>query len=155
MTKKGFVFIETIIVIVLLSVGIASMYSLMSNITTDIKMRKYFDNISDLYKTNIIRKNINKDVITNLTGHIEFNKNNCTSYMTATCNQLLSELEVENVILTKDPINTLLLNVSTIPNSMQMYLRTINTLANTENKEKLIIVNYKYNGKNYYASLKI
>ena len=24
-----------------------------------------------------------------------------------------------------------------------------------ENKEKLIIVNYKYNGKNYYASLKI
>ena len=71
--------------------------------------------------------------------------------MTATCNQLLSELEVENVILTKDPINTLLLNVSTIPNSMQMYLRTINTLANTEN----IIVNYKYNGKNYYASLKI
>ena len=75
--------------------------------------------------------------------------------MTATCNQLLSELEVENVILTKDPINTLLLNVSTIPNSMQMYLKTINTLANTENKEKLIIVNYKYNGKNYYASLKI
>ena len=56
MTKEGFVFIETIIVIVLLSVGIASMYSLMSNITTDIKMRKYFDNISDLYKTNIIRK---------------------------------------------------------------------------------------------------
>ena len=75
--------------------------------------------------------------------------------MTATCNQLLSELEVENIILTKDPINTLLLNVSTIPNSMQMYLKTINTLANTENKEKLIIVNYKYNGKNYYASLKI
>ena len=75
--------------------------------------------------------------------------------MTATCNQLLSELEVENVILTKDPINTLLLNVSTIPNSMQLYLKTINTLANTENKEKLIIVNYKYNGKNYYASLKI
>ena len=47
MTKKGFVFIETIIVIVLLSVGIASMYSLMNNITTDIKTRKYFDNISD------------------------------------------------------------------------------------------------------------
>ena len=75
--------------------------------------------------------------------------------MTGTCNQLLSELEVEKIILTKDPINTLLLNVSTIPNSMQMYLKTINTLANTENKEKLIIVNYKYNGKNYYASLKI
>lgn len=74
--------------------------------------------------------------------------------MTATCNQLLSELEVENVILTKDPINTLLLNVSTIPNSMQMYLRTINTLANTENKEKLIIVNYKYNGKTIMHHLK-
>ena len=67
----------------------------------------------------------------------------------------INKLEVENVILTKDPINTLLLNVSTIPNSMQLYLKTINTLANTENKEKLIIVNYKYNGKNYYASLKI
>lgn len=60
MTKEGFVFIETIIVIVLLSVGIASMYSLMSNITTDIKTRKYFDNISDLYKTYIIRNNTNK-----------------------------------------------------------------------------------------------
>ncbi len=153
--NKGYVFIETIIVIALMSLSIASIYSLSTKVTGDIEIRRYYDNISDLYKTNIIRKNINKDVITNLTGHIEFNKDNCTSYMTATCNRLLSELEVENVILTKDPINTLLLNVSTIPNSMQMYLKTINTLANTENKEKLIIVNYKYNGKNYYASLKI
>lgn len=153
--NKGYVFIETIIVIALMSLSIASIYSLSIKVTGDIEIRRYYDNISDLYKTNIIRKNINKDVITNLAGHIEFNKNNCTSYMTETCNQLLSELEVENIILTKDPINTLLLNVSTIPNSMQMYLRTINTLANTENKEKLIIINYKYNGKNYYASLKI
>lgn len=149
MTKKGFVFIETIIVIVLLSVGIASMYSLMSNITTDIKTRKYFDNISDLYKTNIIRNNTNK----NLTGttYLEITKDNCTSYMSSTCYSLLTDLEVERVVVNFASLDNIINSDTTIPNSMNEYLKTINTYKTN----KYIIVNYKYNNKNYYASLEV
>lgn len=149
MTKKGFVFIETIIVIVLLSVGIASMYSLMSNITTDIKTRKYFDNISDLYKTNIIRNNTNK----NLTGstYLEITKDNCTSYMNSNCNSLLTDLEVERVVINFANLDNIINSDTTLPNSLNEYLKTINSYKTN----KYIIVNYKYNNKNYYASLEV
>ena len=149
MTKKGFVFIETIIVIVLLSVGIASMYSLMSNITTDIKMRKYFDNISDLYKTNIIRNNTNK----NLAGstYLEITKDNCTSYMSSNCNSLLTDLEVERVVINFTNLDNIINSDTTLPNSLNEYLKTINSYKTN----KYIIVNYKYNNKNYYASLEV
>lgn len=149
MTKKGFVFIETIIVIVLLSVGIASMYSLMSNITTDIKTRKYFDNISDLYKTNIIRNNTNK----NLTGsmYLEITKDNCTSYMSSNCNSLLTDLEVERVVINFTNLDNIINSDTTLPNSLNEYLKTINSYKTN----KYIIVNYKYNNKNYYASLEV
>lgn len=149
MTKKGFVFIETIIVIVLLSVGIASMYSLMSNITTDIKTRKYFDNISDLYKTNIIRNNTNK----NLTGStcLEITKDNCTSYMSSNCNSLLTDLEVERVVISFTNLDNIINSDTTLPNSLNEYLKTINSYKTN----KYIIVNYKYNNKNYYASLEV
>ncbi len=149
MNKNGFVFIETIIVIVLLSVGIASMYSLMSNITTDIKTRKYFDNISDLYKTNIIRDNVSK----NLTGttYLEITKDNCTSYMSSTCYSLLTDLEVERVVVNFASLDNIINSDTTIPNSMNEYLKTINTYKTN----KYIIVNYKYNNKNYYASLEV
>ena len=125
MTKEGFVFIETIIVIVLLSVGIASMYSLMSNITTDIKTRKYFDNISDLYKTNIIRNNTNK----NLTGstYLEITKDNCTSYMSSNCNSLLTDLEVERVVINFTNLDNIINSDTTLPNSLNEYLKTINS----------------------------
>lgn len=147
--KNGFVFIETIIVIVLLSVGIASMYSLMTNITTDIKSRKYFDNISDLYKTNIIRDNVSK----NLTGttYLEITKDNCTSYMSSNCNSLLTDLEVERVVVNFASLDNIINSDTTIPNSMNEYLKTINTYKTN----KYIIVNYKYNSKNYYASLEV
>ena len=148
-TKQGFVFIETIIVIVLLSVGIASMYSLMTNITTDIKSRKYFDNISDLYKTNIIRDNVSK----NLTGttYLEITKDNCSSYMTSTCTSLLTDLEVERVVINFTNLDNIINSDTTLPNSMNEYLKTINTYKTN----KYIIVNYKYNNKNYYASLEV
>ena len=147
--KNGFVFIETIIVIVLLSVGIASMYFLMTNITTNIKSRKYFDNISDLYKTNIIRDNVSK----NLTGttYLEITKDNCTSYMTSTCYSLLTDLEVERVVVNFASLDNIINSDTTIPNSMNEYLKTINTYKTN----KYIIVNYKYNNKNYYASLEV
>ena len=147
--KNGFVFIETIIVIVLLSVGIASMYFLMTNITTNIKSRKYFDNISDLYKTNIIRDNVSK----NLTGttYLEITKDNCTSYMTSTCYSLLTDLEVERVVVNFASLDNIINSDTTIHNSMNEYLKTINTYKTN----KYIIVNYKYNNKNYYASLEV
>ena len=145
--NKGFVFIETIIVIVLLSLGISSMYSLMSNITTDINNRKYFDNVSDLYKTYIIRDNLNSDITSS--DYLEITKSNCTSYMSSNCSVLFTELDVERVVINFVSIGVLYSTSNNFPNSMNEYFKTIDTVKSN----KYVIVNYKYNGKNYYASL--
>lgn len=149
MNKKGFVFLETIIVIVVLSGSLAALYSLMTKITYDIKTRKYYDNISDIYKTDIIRSNITKETITGTNLYIEITKNNCTSYMTSTCADLLNELEAERVVINLKSVGAISLEQNDFPNSMIEYLKTINT------NKRYIIVNYKYDEKNYYSSLEI
>lgn len=149
MNKKGFVFLETIIVIVVLSGSLATLYSLMTKITYDIKTRKYYDNISDIYKTDIIRSNITKETITGTNLYIEITKSNCTSYMTPTCADLLNELEAERVVINLKSVGAISLEQNDFPNSMIEYLKTINT------NNRYIIVNYKYDEKNYYSSLEI
>ena len=147
--NKGYVFIETIIVIALMSLSIASIYSLSTKVTGDIEIRRYYDNISDLYKTNIIRNNTNK----NLTGstYLEITKDNCTSYMSSNCNSLLTDLEVERVVINFTNLDNIINSDTTLPNSLNEYLKTINSYKTN----KYIIVNYKYNNKNYYASLEV
>ena len=147
--NKGYVFIETIIVIALMSLSIASIYSLSTKVTGDIEIRRYYDNISDLYKTNIIRNNTNK----NLTGstYLEITKDNCTSYMSSNCNSLLTDLEVERVVISFTNLDNIINSDTTLPNSLNEYLKTINSYKTN----KYIIVNYKYNNKNYYASLEV
>ena len=71
--------------------------------------------------------------------------------MTNTCNSLLTDLEVERIIINFIKLDNIINSDTTIPNSMKEYLKTINT----EEINKYIIVNYKYNSKNYYASLEV
>lgn len=149
--KKGFIFIETLIVMVVLLITVLGMFGMYTKLSTNIETRKYYDNISDLYKTDIIRNNIDITLIENTLPIIEVNPTNCTSYMESSCTDLLLSLQVEKIIINNESINSIILTKNNgLNNSLREYLKTIN-----QNDKRFIIVHYKYDNKNYYASLRI
>ena len=89
--KKGFIFMETLIVLVVLMVTVVGMYGMFVRLSTDIENRKYYDNISDLYKTDILRSEINKSKLTSTSSLIEITKNNCSTYMSSSCASIITE----------------------------------------------------------------
>ena len=153
--KKGFVFIETIVVLVALITGVLSLFATYTLLTADIERKEYYDNISDLYKTDILRSLIDVTKLTGPSGILIINKDNCTSYMNSSCANDMTSLYAENIYVNYDKLEDILGNFSNIcnncPNSMQEYINVIKTNDNT----RFIIVNFKYNNQNYYASLKI
>ena len=150
--KKGFVFIETLIVLVVLCVSIVSLYGLYTKIATDINARRYYDNIGDLYKTDLIRNFISQSTIESTTNFITITPSNCSSFMKDGCKTVLETLNVQNVYINNSDINVILASsTKTLNNSSREYFQTISRNKNT----RFIVVNFKYNGRNYYASLRI
>ncbi len=149
--KKGFVFLETLLVLVVLSMSILGIYSTYINIISNIDSRTYYDNIGDLYKTDIIRSEIDKTKIPAIGNYIKITKSNCTSYMSNTCLEIMNDLKAENIYINISNLNIYLETSNTnIPNSLKLYTKTINV-----DTKRYIIVNYKKGNKNYYSSLRI
>ncbi len=158
--KKGFVFIETITVLMVLVTVLLSVFLSYQNITSNIDKREYYDNISDIYKTNIIRKRINLESLDKPgVSYISMDTSNCAEYMDSNCASLLEDLDVDKIYINLEKIG----NVSggNFPNTLKDYLKTIETSRGNamgrdeELFKRMIIVNYKYRDHNYYASLDI
>ena len=150
--KKGFVFLETLLVMVVLSIAVLGVYSTYVSVSSNINSRTYYDNIGDLYKTEIVRKWINESSLVTSNNYIKINSSNCSSYMNiSNCSDYMDYLLVENIYINNSNIATLLeLNDTELSNSLKLYIKTMNN----DNK-RYIIVNYKRNNKNYYSSLRI
>lgn len=56
MKKNGFVFIETIVTVVVLSASLLLLYSSYSNSIQNEKERLYYDDVAYIYRTNFVRK---------------------------------------------------------------------------------------------------
>ena len=146
MSNRGFIFVETVVVLVVLAASLIGLYSTFSSVINNIEKRKQYDNINDIYKVNIM-----KDLIINEPSgtYTIINSNNCTNYMNSDCNEVFSELSVSEVLITGNNVQTIIdLNIN-IPNTMKEYLKTINK------NEKSIIVRFYRSGKNYYSSLEL
>lgn len=150
--KKGFVFLETLLVMVVLSIAVLGVYSTYVSVSSNINSRTYYDNIGDLYKTEIVRKWINESSLVTSDNYIKINSSNCSSYMNiSNCSDYMDYLLIENIYINNSNIATLLeLNDTELSNSLKLYIKTMNN----DNK-RYIIVNYKRNNKNYYSSLRI
>ena len=130
MNNKGFVFVETIVVLVVLITGVLGIYSTYSNVSTNIEKRDYYDNISDLYKTDIIRDKINSSLLSG-SGYIQIKTNDsaysCVSYMGSDCNTLLTELNVYDITINLVSISEMLGLSSNFNNSLVEYMKTISS----------------------------
>jgi len=144
--KKGFVFIETVIVLVVLVVSLMGLYSMFSHVVTNASRRESYDNINDIYKVNIIKKLLTYDVTQ---SYLIIDKTNCSNYMNTDCEFIFEELSVEKVLITNMNINELIkLNID-IPNTMKEYLKTIN-----KNNRSIVVGFTREEAKNY-SSLEI
>ena len=97
MNKSGYIFIETIIVLTITMICLLSLYNGYSLVVKSSTNKKYYDNINDVYKANIVKK-----ILKTNSNDLLINKDNCTNYMDMNCNLILTDLEIENVFITDD-----------------------------------------------------
>ncbi len=136
--KKGFVFLETIVMLIITTVTLVGIFKMYTKVSIEIDRRVHYDNVSDLYKTNILRSLVSLEKITSNTL---IEANNCEVYMGEECAKVIEKLGVEKIYLIKDSTQK-----EDLPNSLIEYMKTI------QSNGTYIIVNYK---DNYYASLKV
>lgn len=60
--KKGFILLETIVVIMVLCVILVMLYSSYSNLLVKVKKKSLYDNTEYIYKTNIVRKYLESEI---------------------------------------------------------------------------------------------
>ncbi len=144
MNKSGYIFIETIIVLTVTMICLLSLYNGYSLVVKSSTNKKYYDNINDVYKANIVKK-----ILKSNSNDLLINKDNCTNYMDMNCNLILTDLEIENVFITDDLTKIINSENKEYKNSLKKYLKTL------DNDKKYIIISRKENNNMYYASLKL
>ena len=144
MNKSGYIFIETIIVLTVTMICLLSLYNGYSLVVKSSTNKKYYDNINDVYKANIVKK-----ILKSNSNDLLINKDNCKNYMDMNCNLILSDLEIENVFITDDLTKIINSENKEYKNSLKKYLKTL------DNDKKYIIISRKENNNMYYASLKL
>lgn len=142
MKKRGFVFVETIVVIVILTVGLVAIYSSFSSVLTNDKRRATYNDVTYIYRTYYI-----EDYITSLNIEdyvqeffvrgdnkiVEFNCNNDLLYKIDD-NNINTGLEKE---LSKDE--------KKMSDSERVKKSFCETLIADLNVEKIYITNYNIN----------
>lgn len=144
MNKSGYIFIETIIVLTITMICLLSLYNGYSLVVKSSTNKKYYDNINDVYKANIVKK-----ILKTNSNDLLINKDNCTNYMDMNCNLILTDLEIENVFIIDDLTKIINSENKEYKNSLKKYLKTL------DNEKKYIIISRKENNNMYYASLKL
>ena len=158
--KKGFVLIETLVVMCVVTLSLLMLYKMYSNVSNNLKNRKHYDNINDVYKVNAIKETISFEIpntydfirinynIINDEIICKYNDNTDCSNIKDGSNIVFKELEVKNIYLNRTSITNL--NDSTnVDNSAKEYIKTL------DETKQYIIVNFERNGIDFYSSLEV
>ena len=162
--KKGFVFIETLTVLMVLVTVLLSVFLTYQSLTTNINQRETYDNIDDIYKVNILRDSVDIDYIEDEgESFVVIDESNCQDYFKADmCDYLMDDLDAEKIYINFDTVEEIINNpYFDHDNSLREYMKTIETSSvnaigrDEEMYKRMIIVKFKRGEKAYYASLDI
>ena len=135
MKNKGFVFVETIVVIVILTVGLVMIYSSFSSVLTNDKRRATYNDVAYIYRTFYIEDFI---VSLNLEDYIQ-------EFLVRSGSKIV-EFNCDNNLLYKIDNNTLNTGgQSDLPDSERIKKGFCETLKNDLNANKIYITNYNIN----------
>ncbi len=147
MKKNGFVLIETITVLLIVIISMLGLYKGYSVLFNNLSQKKYFDNINDVYKANILKSDMTSNF--SWTTLLKITTTNCSSNgFSSSCANVMNDLGIDYIILTSSLVSTDIEN-STLSNSDKRYMNIL------ENGRKYLIIHYKKNDKDYYASLSL
>lgn len=155
MNKKGFVLIETIVVLLVVVVCMLGLYKAYSFVFEDAKQNKYYDDINDIYKINILKRTFIEGYPTIDSGYVKFEPSECAQYgMSEDCTSLLTEFKVRDVIYTTMNISEILdshvsTNIDVLSNTDIEYMKHL------EDNHRYLIIRSSKDGYNYYASLSL
>ena len=158
MNKKGFVFMETIITIVILSSSLLLIYSSFKNLLVKQKSRIYYDDVVYTYRTYYIEKVLNNYNIYEDLENIDYLKFDLNNYNDDFIKNLLYDFEVNDIIfLKKDKLNNLKecfknKECNDINPELRKYISTISFDFDCSN---ILIIEYKIcnkdNCQNFYS----
>ncbi len=147
--KKGFVFIETVITVVILSASLLYLYSSYNDIVVKEERRLYYDDVSHIYKANYVRNFLekysdiealkeyvfNRSYVINIGPDFDgmFIDTNITNNMKSSFNTLFNGFNINQIVLVssellrdcKDSSNTKC-DTSNLSYSLNSYLNTLN-----------------------------
>lgn len=155
MNKKGFVFVETVISLVVFTLFLTITLVSFSLITRKENSKKYYNHVSDRYLLyNIKVLGDNTDYNFELVGSSSGKKITCSGDIflkdANTCNDLYKKLEIENLyVIDYDSIDEVYSDIGTLENGAIEFIKTLET-----GNKYLIGVFYR-NEKYYYAALRI
>lgn len=140
--KKGFVLLETLIAVSLVSISLLLLYNSFISIVRNNEKNLYYDDVSDIYKVFYIKEfidinkyNLNKEII-----NIKCDNKNCSS--------LVEEFLINNIYLVKYDLKDY---------EKQDYSTSFNdyvaSLSNKEDYKYRLIVEFKGDNNYSYASI--
>lgn len=135
--NSGFVMIETIVVITILSVGLISLYASYSLILGSAVRKSNYDNVSYVYKTYYVGKYLSETNQLSFSGSI---KN--VSIAGAELTTIAQNLNIEKIYLTKGSYSTLTTSTNLLPldGSTIAYIRSMNSY---DDSKVNVIVKFK------------
>ena len=141
MKNKGFVLMETIVVIVVISVALLTIFSSYNKILSKVKSENKYDTSEYIYMTYYIKENLNSICSIGTINAESINNSNLTNYVNAiscTGRSKFSLLNVEKIYVLTD-LETMGTNGNKFDAYMIDYIRKLDV----NNSDKLIIVEYK------------
>lgn len=137
--NKGFVMIETIVVITILSVGLISLYASYSLILTSTSRQSKHDSVSYVYKAYFVGKYLSDNNQLTFSGNF---KN--VSIVGVELTNITNNFNIEKIYLAKGSFNniTTSANLLTLDGSSIAYIRTMNSYDESKIN---VIVKFKEN----------
>ena len=167
-SKKGFVLLETVIVLIVAVVAMLGLFLTYSFVFKNLKQGSHYDNAIDLYRLNVFYNTMKSNgfpnddilVIYANAGTTDNIVKNCTEYFDSNCVDLMSKLDINYFIYLNSNTDDILLNENI---KSKLKNTDINYIKKLDNHKSYLVSVYRnyINGCNgddcpyYYVSLQV
>ena len=136
MNKKGFVLIETIVVILVLCVLLIMLYGGYMNVITSVQKKSHYDNTEYIYKTTLVKDyllEINTNIETETIITICQGKDRCLERFTDNyMKELINQMHINSIYITNwNPASIGKNNFSSLEATTQNYLNKLDATIET------------------------
>ncbi|MBQ4262737.1 MAG: type II secretion system protein [Bacilli bacterium] len=159
--KKGFIFVETIVILTVVALSLSIVLATYSLITRKSKIKEYYNLSSDLY----LIYNISQLGTTNRYNYGTFNdfwinKNTCSDkigQIITNCSDLFTNNNIQNIGIFTNIDDTIKNNTYSLDTGTIEFLNTLKKYYDEERKQpiKYMVARFYRNREYYYAALKV